>query len=206
MDLKLINDKGKSAATLAASDALFGREYNEALVHQIVIAFQANARLGTRAQKGRSDVRHSHKKPWRQKGTGRARAGDTASPLWRKGGKIFPNLPDENFSHKVNRKMYRAGMCSILSQLAREERLKVVETFSVEAPKTKLLSQKLKQMGLESTLVITDSVDENLALSSRNLVNVRVLDVDHTDPVSLIQFDHVILTKKAVARFEELLK
>ena len=206
MDLKLINDKGKSAATLAASDALFGREYNEALVHQIVVAFQANARLGTRAQKGRSDVRHSHKKPWRQKGTGRARAGDTASPLWRKGGKIFPNLPDENFSHKVNRKMYRAGMCSILSQLAREERLKVVETFSVEAPKTKLLSQKLKQMGLESTLVITDSVDQNLALSSRNLANVRVLDVDHTDPVSLIQFDHVILTKKAVARFEELLK
>jgi large subunit ribosomal protein L4 len=206
MDLKLINDKGKSAATLAASDALFGREYNEALVHQIVVAFQANARLGTRAQKGRSDVRHSHKKPWRQKGTGRARAGDTASPLWRKGGKIFPNLPDENFSHKVNRKMYRAGMCSILSQLAREERLKVVESFSVEAPKTKLLSQKLKNMGLESTLVITDSVDQNLALSSRNLANVRVLDVDHTDPVSLIQFDHVILTKKAVARFEELLK
>ena len=206
MELKLINDKGKSAATVAASDALFGREYNEALVHQIVIAYQANARLGTRAQKGRSDVRHSHKKPWRQKGTGRARAGDVASPLWRKGGKIFPNSPDENFSHKVNRKMYRAGMCSILSQLAREERLKVVESFSVDAPKTKLLSQKLKQMGLESTLVITDNVDQNLALSSRNLVNVRVVDVDHTDPVSLIQFDNVILTKKAVARFEEILK
>jgi large subunit ribosomal protein L4 len=206
MELKVINDKGKSAATVAASDALFGREYNEALVHQIVVAFQANARLGTRAQKGRSDVRHSHKKPWRQKGTGRARSGDVASPLWRKGGKIFPNSPDENFSHKVNRKMYRAGMCSILSQLAREERLKVVETFSVEAPKTKLLSQKLKGMGLESTLVITDSVDQNLALSSRNLVNVRVLDVDHTDPVSLIQFDNVILTRKAMARFEELLK
>ena len=145
-------------------------------------------------------------KPWRQKGTGRARAGDVASPLWRKGGKIFPNSPDENFSHKVNRKMYRAGMCSILSQLAREERLKVVENFSVDAPKTKLLSQKLKQMGLESTLVITDNVDQNLALSSRNLVNVRVVDVDHTDPVSLIQFDNVILTKKAVARFEEILK
>ena len=206
MELKLINDKGKSAATVAASDALFGREYNEALVHQIVIAYQANARLGTRAQKGRSDVRHSHKKPWRQKGTGRARAGDVASPLWRKGGKIFPNSPDENFSHKVNRKMYRAGMCSILSQLAREERLKVVENFSVDAPKTKLLSQKLKQMGLESTLVITDNVDQNLALSSRNLVNVRVVDVDHTDPVSLIQFDNVILTKKAVVRFEEILK
>jgi len=175
-------------------------------VHQIVVAYQANARLGTRAQKGRSDVRHSHKKPWRQKGTGRARAGDVASPLWRKGGKIFPNLPDENFSQKVNRKMYRAGMCSILSQLAREERLKVVESFSVDAPKTKLLSRKLKEMGLESTLVITDNVDQNLALSSRNLANVRVVDVDHTDPVSLIQFDNVLLTKKAVARFEEILK
>jgi large subunit ribosomal protein L4 len=206
MELKLINEQGKSAATVAASDALFGREYNESLVHQIVIAYQANARRGTRAQKGRSDVRHSHKKPWRQKGTGRARSGDVASPLWRGGGKIFPNSPDENFSQKVNRKMYRAGMCSILSQLAREERLKLVESFSVEAPKTKLLAQKLKQMGLGSALVITDEVDQNLLLSSRNLVNVRVLDVSHADPVSLIQFEHVILTKKAMARFEELLK
>ncbi len=191
MELKLINEQGKSAATVAASDALFGREFNESLVHQIVIAYQANARRGTRAQKGRSDVRHSHKKPWRQKGTGRARAGDVASPLWRGGGKIFPNSPDENFSQKVNRKMYRAGMCSI---------------FSVEAPKTKLLAQKLKQMGLGSALVITDEADQNLLLSSRNLVNVRVLDVNHADPVSLIQFEHVILTKKAMARFEEILK
>jgi len=206
MELKLINDQGKSAATVAASDALFGREYNEALVHQIVTAYRANGRLGTRAQKGRSDVRHSHKKPWRQKGTGRARAGDVASPLWRGGGKIFPNLPDENFSQKVNRKMYRAGMCSILSQLAREDRLKVVENFSVDAPTTKVLAGKMKQMGLDSTLVITDSVDQNLVLSSRNLVKVRVLDVDHVDPVSLIQFDNVILTKKAMAKFEELLK
>jgi large subunit ribosomal protein L4 len=206
MELKLINDQGKSAATVAASDALFGREYNEALVHQIVTAYRANGRLGTRAQKGRSDVRHSHKKPWRQKGTGRARAGDVASPLWRGGGKIFPNLPDENFSQKVNRKMYRAGMCSILSQLAREDRLKVVESFSVDAPKTKALAGKIKQMGLDSTLVITDAVDQNLLLSSRNLVKVRVLDVDHVDPISLIQFDNVILTKKAMAKFEELLK
>ena len=206
MELKLINEQGKSAATVAAPDALFGREYNEALIHQIVTAYKANGRRGTRAQKGRSDVRHSHKKPWRQKGTGRARAGDVASPLWRGGGKIFPNSPDENFSQKVNRKMYRAGMCSILSQLAREDRLKVVESFSMDAPKTKLLAQKISQMGLESTLVITDSVDQNLYLSSRNLVNVRVLDVDHTDPVSLIQFNHVILTKKAMARFEEILK
>jgi len=206
MELKLINDQGKSAATVSAPDALFAREFNEPLVHQIVIAYQANARRGTRAQKGRSDVRHSHKKPWRQKGTGRARAGDVASPLWRKGGKIFPNLPDENFSQKLNRKMYRAGMCSILSQLAREERLKVIEDFSVGAPKTKLLAQKLKQMGMDSALVITDSVDQNLYLSSRNLANVRVLDVGHADPVSLIQFKNVILTKKAVAKFEEMLK
>jgi large subunit ribosomal protein L4 len=206
MELKLINEQGKSAATVAAPDALFGRKYNEALIHQIVTAYRANGRLGTRAQKGRSDVRHSHKKPWRQKGTGRARAGDVASPLWRGGGKIFPNSPDENFSQKINRKMYRAGMCSILSQLAREDRLKVVESFSIDAPKTKLLAQKISQMGLDSTLVITDNVDQNLVLSSRNLVNVRVLDVDHADPVSLIQFNHVILTKKAMARFEEILK
>ncbi|MGB7543520.1 MAG: 50S ribosomal protein L4 [Burkholderiales bacterium] len=206
MELKLINDQGKSAATVSAPDALFGREFNQSLVHQIVTAYQANARLGTRAQKGRSDVRHSHKKPWRQKGTGRARSGDTASPLWRGGGKIFPASPDENFTQKLNRKMYRAGMCSILSQLAREDRLKVVESFVIDAPKTKLLAQKLRQMGLDSALVITDSIDENLYLSSRNLANVRVLDVNHADPVSLIQFDHVILTKKAVAKFEEMLK
>jgi large subunit ribosomal protein L4 len=206
MELKLINDQGQSATTVAASDALFGREYNESLVHQIVVAYKANGRRGTRAQKGRSDVRHTGKKPWRQKGTGRARAGDTASPIWRGGGRIFPNLPDENFSHKVNRKMYRSGICSILSQLAREDRLKVVETFSVEAPKTKLLAQKVKQMGMVEALVITDDVDHNLMLSSRNLPNVMVLDVAHVDPVSLIRFEHVILTKKAIARFEEILK
>ena len=205
MDLKLIDEKGK-ASTVAASDALFGRDYNEPLVHQIVVAYQANARLGTRAQKGRSDVRHSHKKPWRQKGTGRARAGDVASPLWRKGGKIFPASPEENFSQKVNKKMYRAGICSILSQLAREDRLKVVETFSVDAPKTKLLAEKLKKLGVESALVIIDQVDQNLLLSSRNLANVRVIEAGRVDPVSLIQFDQVILTRKAVAKFEEMLK
>ena len=206
MELNMINDEGKNASTVAASDALFAREYNESLVHQIVIAYQANARLGTRAQKGRSDVRHSGKKPWRQKGTGRARSGDTASPIWRGGGKIFPNSPDENFSQKVNRKMYRAGMCSILSQLAREDRLKVVEDFSVDSPKTRLLAQKVKNMGLDQVLVITDVVDQNLYLSSRNLHNVRVVDVSHADPVSLVRYSSVILTKKAVAKFEELLK
>jgi len=206
MELKLIDEQGQSASTVAASDALFGRDYNESLVHQIVVAYQANGRSGTRAQKGRSDVRHTGKKPWRQKGTGRARAGDSASPLWRGGGRIFPNLPDENFSHKVNRKMYRSGIRSILSQLAREDRLKVVESFSVDAPKTKLLAQKVRQMGMQEALVITDSVDPNLMLSSRNLPNVLVVDVAHVDPVSLIRFQNVLLTKKAMARFEEILK
>ncbi len=206
MELKIIDAQGQAATTVSASDALFGREFNQALVHQIVTAYQANGRRGTRAQKGRSDVRHSGKKPWRQKGTGRARAGDTASPLWRGGGKIFPNLPDENFEQKVNRKMYRAGMCSILSQLAREDRLRVVDSFLMESPKTKLLAQKIRQMGLDSALVITDNVDQNLYLSARNLRNVAVLDVDHADPVSLVQFRNVILTRGAVAKFEELLK
>jgi len=205
MELKLINAEGKSASTVQASDALFGREYNEALVHQVVVAYQANARSGNRAQKDRTEVRHSTKKPWRQKGTGRARAGMTSSPLWRGGGRIFPNSPDENFSHKVNRKMYRAGIASILSQLAREDRLAVVEDFALEAPKTKLLIQKLKTMGLDSVLVITDNLEENLYLSSRNLPNVLVLEVNETDPVSLVRFKNVLLTKGAVAKMEEML-
>src|SRR5712671_2438434 len=167
MELKTIDEKG-ATGTFKASDALFGRDFNEALVHQIVVAFQANARIGSRAQKDRGAVNHSTKKPWRQKGTGRARSGMTSSPLWRGGGKIFPNSPDENFSHKVNRKMYRAGMASILSQLAREDRLCVVSEFKVESPKTKLLAQKVKALGLDGALVITDALDENLALSSRN--------------------------------------
>ena len=168
MELKLINENGQPASTLQVSDVLFGREYNEALIHQLVTAYMANARLGNRAQKGRSEIAKSTRKPWRQKGTGRARAGMASSPLWRGGGKIFPNSPDENFTQKVNRKMYRAGMASILSQLARDGRLLVVENFSVEAPKTRMLVQKLKGMGLdgESVLVITDNLDENLWLSS----------------------------------------
>ena len=205
MELKLINEQGKAASTLQASDALFGRDYNEALVHQIVVAYQANARSGKRAQKDRGEVSHTTKKPWRQKGTGRARAGMSSSPLWRGGGRIFPNRPDENFSHKVNRKMYRAGLAAILSQLAREDRLAVVENFSIESPKTKLLAEKFKGMGLESVLLITDSLDENLYLSSRNLPNVLVLEVSETDPVSLVRFKNVLLTKGAVAKMEEML-
>jgi large subunit ribosomal protein L4 len=205
MELNVINDQGKPTAKMAASDAAFGREYNEALVHQVVTAYMANARLATRAQKDRGTVKHSTKKPWRQKGTGRARAGMTSSPLWRGGGRIFPNSPDENYSHKLNRKMYRAGMLSILSQLAREDRLVVVDKFTIDAPKTKLLAQKLQGMGMDDVLIITDSLDENLQLSSRNLMNVMVVDVGHADPVSLIRFGKVLMTKAAVGKIEELL-
>jgi large subunit ribosomal protein L4 len=205
MELQLIDDQGQPSATLQASDTLFGRDYNEALVHQIVVAYQANARSGNRAQKARGEVSKSTRKPWRQKGTGRARAGMASSPLWRGGGKIFPSKPDEDFSHKVNRKMYRAGIASILSQLARENRLAVVENFSVTAPKTKLLTQKLKGMGLDSVLVITDTVDENLFLSARNLPNVLILEVKEADPLSLIRFPKVLLTRGAVAKMEEIL-
>jgi large subunit ribosomal protein L4 len=205
MELKLINDKGADSGTVAASAELFGRDYNEALVHQVVTAYQANARAGNRAQKGRSDVQKSTKKPWRQKGTGRARAGMASSPLWRGGGKIFPNSPDENFSQKVNRKMYRAGIAAILSQLVRENRLSVVEDINLDAPKTKGLVAKLKGMGLEQVLIITENYNENLYLSSRNLEHVMVLEAKHADPVNLVRFANVVLTKGAVKQFEEVL-
>lgn len=205
MELNIINEQGQPTAKLPASDAAFGREYNEALVHQVVTAYMANARLANRAQKDRGTVKHSTKKPWRQKGTGRARAGMTSSPLWRGGGRTFPNSPDENYSHKLNRKMYRAGMLSILSQLAREDRLVVIDKFTVDAPKTKLLAQKLQGMGMDDVLIITDSLDENLQLSSRNLPHVMVVDVGHADPVSLIRHGKVLMTKGAVSKIEELL-
>ena len=205
MELKLLNDQGQAASNVAAPDTIFGRDYNEALIHQVVVAYQANARSGNRKQKDRDEVHHTTKKPWRQKGTGRARAGMSSSPLWRGGGRIFPNSPDENFSHKVNKKMYRAGVCSILSQLAREDRLSIVENFSVEAPKTKLLTQKLKGMGLDSVLIITDSLDENLLLAARNLPGVLVVEPRQADPVSLVHYKKVLITKQALAQIEELL-
>ena len=204
MELKFINDKG-AAGTTAAKDEIFGRDFNEALIHQIVVAYENNSRLATSKQKDRGEVRHSTKKPWRQKGTGRARAGMTSSPLWRGGGKIFPNTPDENFSQKVNRKMYRAGMASILSQLAREDRIRVVDEFKVEHPKTKLLAQKVKAMGLDEVLLITDEIDRNLELSSRNLTNIEILAARNTNPVSLVRYPAVVLTRKAIARLEEML-
>jgi len=205
-DLKLIDDTGQSSSTVAGSDALFGRDYNEALIHQVITAFQANARQGTRAQKARGDINKSHKKPWKQKGTGRARAGQANSPLWRGGGKIFPSSPDENFSHKVNRKMYRAGIASILSQLVREGRLSVIDALALDSPKTKLFAQKIKGYGLDGTvLVVTDKLDDNLYLGSRNLPDVLVLETREVDPVSLVRFKNVLVTKAAVQQFEELM-
>jgi large subunit ribosomal protein L4 len=204
MQLELLNEQGQPTAKVDAPDTVFARDYNEALVHQVVVAFQANARQGTRAQKNREAVRHSTKKPWRQKGTGRARAGMTSSPLWRGGGRTFPNSPDENFSHKLNKKMYRAGMASILSQLARDGRLAVVDTLKVDAPKTKLLAAKLKAMGLQSVMVIADSVDENLALASRNLANVLVVEPRYADPLSLVFYKKVLVTKGAIEQLKEM--
>lgn len=205
MELKLINEQGQSSETVSASDALFARDYNESLVHQVVVAFQANARSGNRAQKDREQVKHSTKKPFRQKGTGRARAGMTSSPLWRGGGRIFPNSPEENFSQKLNRKMYRAGIAAILSQLAREDRLVVIDSFVVSAPKTKLVVQKLRAMGLDSVLLVTDILDDNLVLASRNLPNLLVVEPQQADPVSLVRFPKVVITKGAVAKLEEML-
>ena len=206
MELKLLNAQGQAASNVAAPDTIFARDYNEALIHQVVVAFQANARSGNRKQLGRDDVHHTTKKPWRQKGTGRARAGMSSSPLWRGGGRAFPNSPDENFSQKINKKMYRAGICSILSQLAREGRLSVVEDFAVEAPKTKLLSDKLKTMGcLDSVLIIADEFNENLMLASRNLPNVLIVEPRYADPVSLVFFKKILITKLALAKIEEML-
>jgi large subunit ribosomal protein L4 len=185
-------------------DTVFGREYNESLVHQVVVAFQANARQGTRAQKDREQVHHSTKKPFKQKGTGRARAGMTSSPLWRGGGRIFPNMPDENFTQKINKKMYRAGMASIFSQLAREGRLAVVDSLTVDSPKTKVLADKFKAMNLKSVLVIADEVDENLYLASRNLVNILIVEPRYADPVSLVHYKKILVTKAAMDKLKEM--
>ena len=205
MQIELLNEQGQAASKVDAPDTVFGRDYNEALVHQVVVAYQANARQGTRAQKDRATVKHSTKKPWRQKGTGRARAGMTSSPLWRGGGRIFPNSPDENFTQKVNKKMYRAGMAAIFSQLVREGRLAVVDSLTVESPKTKALAQKFKAMGLDSVMVIADEVDENLYLASRNLANVLVVEPRYADPLSLVHYKKVLVTKAAMEQLKEML-
>ena len=204
MQLELLNEQGLPTAKYDAPETVFGRAYNEDLVHQVVVAFQANARQGTRAQQDREQVKHSTKKPFKQKGTGRARAGMTSSPLWRGGGRIFPNMPDENFSHKINKKMYRAGMAAILSQLAREGRLAVVDSLTVDSPKTKPLAARFKAMNLQSVLVIADQVDENLYLASRNLVNILVVEPRYADPVSLVHYKKVLVTKAAMDKLKEM--
>lgn len=197
-----LNLAGEGAGTVEVADATFGKEFNEALVHQVVTAYLAGGRQGTRAQKNRSDVRGGGKKPWRQKGTGRARAGTIRSPIWRSGGVTFAARPQDH-SQKVNRKMYRAAMRSILSELVRQERLVAVDAFAVEAPKTKQLAAKLAELGLEKVLIVTEEVDENLYLAARNIPNVDVVDVAAADPVSLVAFDKVLVTVSALRKFEE---
>jgi large subunit ribosomal protein L4 len=204
MQIELLNDQGQSASKFDAPETLFGRDYNEDLIHQIVVAYQANARQGTRAQKDREQVKHSTKKPFKQKGTGRARAGMTSSPIWRGGGRAFPNSPEENFTQKINKKMYRAGMASIFSQLVREGRLAVVDSIKIEAPKTKLLAAKLKAMNLQSVLVISEEVDDNLYFASRNLANVLVVEPRYADPVSLVHYKKVLVTKGAIDKLKEM--
>ena len=199
-----LNHQRQASSQVDAPETVFGRDYNEALIHQLVVAYQANARQGTRAQKDREQVKHSTKKPFPQKGTGNARAGMTSSPLWRGGGRTFPNMPNENFSQKINKKMYRAGMASIFSQLARDGRLAVVESMKVDSPKTKQLAQKFKDMKLDSVLVIADEVDENLYLASRNLGNVLVIEPRYADPLSLVHYKKVLVTKGAIDKLKEM--
>jgi large subunit ribosomal protein L4 len=203
MELQVINAQGKASSTMSASDLVFAREYNEALVHQVVVGYQSNGRSANSSQLTRAEVRHSTKKPWKQKGTGNARAGMTSSPIWRGGGRAFPNKPDENFTHKINRKMYRAGMAAILSQLARDGRLSVVESFALDAPKTKLVAGVLKNMGISEALIVTETHDDNLYLATRNLPNVATLAAHNVDPVSLLNFKRVLMTKAAIAKIEE---
>lgn len=193
-----------SGGSVTVSEVTFGREFNEPLVHQVVTAYMAAGRQGSKAQKTRAEVRGGGKKPWKQKGSGRARAGSIRSPLWRGGGKVFAAVP-RDFSQKVNRKMYRGAMCCILSELARQERIVVVDSFSVDAPKTKLLVAKLKSMGIESALIVSDALDENLYLAARNVASIGVCDVDAADPVSLITHEKLIVTVGALRKFEEML-
>lgn len=204
MELKLIGEESQTDS-ITVSDVLFDRDYNEALVHQVVTSYLSNARGATRAQKGRSEVAKSTRKPWRQKGTGRARAGMASSPLWRGGGKIFPNSPDENFRKKLNKKMYRASISVILSQLIRDGRLLIADTFNLDTHKTKVLSEKLKEIGLNEVLIVTHELSDNLYLSSRNIPSVAVVEVKNVNPVSLLRFEKILITKAGLKEIEELL-
>jgi large subunit ribosomal protein L4 len=207
MEFKVLDKKGKvTAKTISASDATFARDFNEALIHQLVSSYNSNGRSGTRSQKTRAEVHHSTKKPYNQKGTGNARAGMTSSPIRRGGGRAFPNRPDENFNQKINKKAYRAGMKSILSELVRQDRLSIIEEFKVETPKTKQFIEKMKLLGItERVLILVDTFDENLYLSSRNLTSALVVEAKFADPVSLVHFPKVIATTEAVKQLEEML-
>jgi large subunit ribosomal protein L4 len=205
MKLNVLNDSGKAGAEIQLSDAVFGAKFNEPLVHQVVVAYQANGRQGTRKQKTRTEVRGGGRKPWKQKGTGQARAGTIRSPIWRGGGKVFPSDMNENFEQKVNRKMHRGAMRSILSELARQNRLVAVSDFSVDQPKTKSLVAKLDKFGANDVLIVSDTLNDNLWLAARNLPNVAVCTAASADPVSLIGYEKVIVTQGALKRFEEIL-
>lgn len=205
MELNLVNEQGQETAKVPASDAVFARQYNEALVHQLVVAYMANARQGTRAQLNREFVHHTTKKPFRQKGTGRARAGMSSSPLWRGGGRTFPSTPNENFSKKMNKKAYRAAMATIFSKLVSDGRLVVVESIGAETPKTKAFAAKLKAMGLTSAMLIAETVDDNLFLASRNIKNVTVVEPRYIDPLSLIHYEKIVVAKGALSKIEEML-
>ena len=204
MELKLIDSKGKETKkTVSASDNAFAKDFNEGLIHQLVTSYMNNGRTGTRSQKTRAEVRHTTKRPWAQKGTGRARAGMTSSPIWRGGGRAFPNRPDENFTQKLNKKAYRAGMRSILSEIVRQDRLTVVEKFDVETPKTKKFLEKINTLGIENNvLILIDEFNENLYLSSRNIPHVLVVEAKYADPVSLVHFQKVIATSAAIKQLE----
>ncbi|NVJ58737.1 MAG: 50S ribosomal protein L4 [Gammaproteobacteria bacterium] len=204
MEINLSVPGNNASGALQVSETAFGREFNESLVHQVVVAYMAAGRSGTRAQKTRSEVSGGGKKPWRQKGTGRARAGTIRSPIWRAGGVTFAAKP-QDYTQKVNKKMYRGAMQAILSELVRQERLIVVEDFAVAAPKTKELVGKLKELELKDVLIVTENVEENLYLAARNLHKVDVRDPQGVDPVSLIAFDKVLMTVAAVKKFEEML-
>ena len=205
MELNLVNEQGQETAKVPASDAVFARQYNEALVHQLVVAYMANTRQGTRAQLNREFVHHTTKKPFRQKGTGRARAGMSSSPLWRGGGRTFPSKPNENFSKKMNKKAYRAAMATIFSKLVADGRLVVVESIGAETPKTKAFAAKLKAMGLTSAMLIAETVDDNLFLASRNIKNVTVVEPRYSDPLSLIHYEKIVVAKGALSKIEEML-
>ena len=198
MDLQLHNSK----ETITVSDAVFGLEYKESLIHQLVTAYMAAGRSGTVAQKNRSAVRGGGAKPWNQKGTGRARAGTSRSPLWRSGGATFAAQP-RDYTQKLNKKMYRAGIRSMLSELNRQQRLIIVEDITVDAPKTKQMTAKLADLGVAKTLIITETGDEKLYLSARNIPNVEVTDVAGMNPVNLVRYDHVVVTVGAVRAIEE---